>query len=97
MAKSGKGYLNAGLPWIVNLILAIIPFTSWLLGGVTRIIRGHLVAGILQLIPPITLVFWILDIVGVATTNDLKFTHNKNENGCALGAAVFICLCLRRL
>lgn len=73
MAKKGKGYLNAGLPWIVNLILAIIPFTSWILGGVTRIFRGHLIAGILQFIPPITLVFWILDIVGVATTNDLKF------------------------
>lgn len=41
MAKSGKGYLNAGLPWIVNLILAIIPFTSWLLGGVTRIINEN--------------------------------------------------------
>ena len=73
MAKSGKGYLNAGLPWIVTLILAIIPFTSWLLGAVTRIIRGHVIAGILQLIPPITLIIWIMDIVGAVTTNDLKF------------------------
>ena len=73
MASSGKGYLNAGLGQIVDLILAIIPFTSWLLGAITRILRGHIVAGILQLIPPITLVFWILDIISVATNKDLTF------------------------
>jgi len=73
MAKKGKGYLNAGPPWIINLILAIIPVTSWFLGGITRILRGHLIAGILQLIPPITVIFWILDIIGVATTNNLQF------------------------
>ncbi len=59
---------------IVNLILAIIPFTSWLLGGITRIMRGHLIAGILQLVlPPVALVFWILDIVTVVTKQDLTF------------------------
>lgn len=73
MAQNGKGYLNAGLDDIVNLILAIIPFTSWILGAVTRISRGHLLAGILQLIPPITVVFWILDIITVATEKDLKY------------------------
>ena len=73
MANKGKGYLNAGLDDIVNLVLAIIPFTSWLLGAITRILRGHVIAGILQLIPPITLVFWIVDILHVATEKDLKF------------------------
>ncbi len=73
MANNAKGYLNAGLGDLVNLILAIIPFTSWLLGAITRIQRGHLLAGILQLIPPITLLFWILDIVSVATNKDLTF------------------------
>jgi len=68
-----KGYLNYGFSDIVNLILAIIPFTSWILGAVTRIMRGKLVPGILQLIPPITLVFWILDIISVATKKDLTF------------------------
>lgn len=68
-----KGYLNQGFEQIVNLILAIIPFTSWLLGAVTRIQRGHVVAGVLQLIPPVTLVFWIVDILSVATNNDLTF------------------------
>ena len=50
MAKSGKGYLNLGLVWIINVILAIIPVTSWLLGGITRIMRGHWIMGILQLL-----------------------------------------------
>ena len=73
MANTAKGYLNAGLGDLVNLILAIIPFTSWILGAVTRIMRGHVIAGVLQLIPPITFVFWILDILGVATNHDLTF------------------------
>ena len=73
MAKAGKGYLNADLGHIVDIILAIIPFTSWLLGAITRIMRGHIIAGILQLIPPITLVFWILDIITVITKEDLTY------------------------
>ena len=73
MANAGKGYLNLGLNHIVNIILAIIPFTSWLLGGITRILRGHIIAGILQFIPPITLVFWILDIITVITKEDLTY------------------------
>ena len=73
MANSKKGYLNLGLSQIINLILAIIPFTSWLLGGVTRILRGQLIAGILQLIPPITVIFWVIDIITVITDGDLTF------------------------
>lgn len=71
MAKGGKGYLGLD-NWVVNLILAIIPFTSWLLGGITRILRGHIIAGILQLIIPImTFIFWITDIIGMVTKKDL--------------------------
>ena len=73
MAGSKKGYLDQGFDDIVNLVLAIIPFTSWILGGLTRIMRGHVIAGILQLIPPITIVFWILDILSVAQNKDLTF------------------------
>ena len=73
MAATGKGYLNNNFDHLINLILAIIPFTSWLLGAVTRIQRGQLVAGILQLIPPITLIFWVLDIITVATEGDLRY------------------------
>ena len=73
MAKSGKGYLGLD-NWVLNVILAIIPFTSWLLGAITRILRGHVIAGILQLIiPPVILFFWITDIIGVLTKKDLWF------------------------
>lgn len=70
MAKHGRGYLGLD-NWVVNLILAIIPVTSWILGAITRIQRGHVIAGILQLIPPITLFFWITDIIGIITKKDL--------------------------
>ena len=67
------GYLNQKFDKIVNLILAIIPVTSWLLGGITRIMRGHLVSGLLQLLlPPVAFVFWIVDILHVATEGDIK-------------------------
>lgn len=68
-----KGYLNYGFSDIVNLVLAIIPFTSWVLGAITRIMRGHVIAGVLQLIPPITVIFWIVDILTFAQDKDLTF------------------------
>lgn len=68
----GKGYLGID-NWLVTLVLAIIPFTSWLLGAITRILRGHIIAGILQLIPPITFFFWVTDIIGAITKKDLWF------------------------
>jgi hypothetical protein len=72
MAKAGKGYLNLGLAKIITLILAIIPFTSWLLGGITRIQRGHWIAGLLQLLTGIgTIIFWVIDIYTVITKDDL--------------------------
>ena len=70
MAKHSRGYLGID-NWVVNLILAIIPITSWILGAITRIQRGHVIAGILQLIPPIALFFWITDIIGFITKKDL--------------------------
>ena len=70
MAKQ-KGYL--GISGILGIILAIIPVTSWILGGITRIKRGKVLAGVLQLIPPITLVFWVLDIITMITKDDLVY------------------------
>lgn len=71
MANKGKGYLNLGLGHVVDIILAIIPFTSWLLGGITRIMRGHIISGILQLITPLAVVLWIVDIITVIGKHDL--------------------------
>ena len=59
MAKKSDYF---GLGYIVSLILAIIPVTSWLLGAVTRFTEGKIIAGILRLLLGWN-VIWILDIV----------------------------------
>lgn len=61
MAKaSSRDYF--GLSWIVSLILAIIPVTSWIFGAVTRFQEGKWVAGLIRLIFGFTIV-WVLDLV----------------------------------
>ncbi len=72
MAKYGRGYLNLGLPWIINIILAIIPVTSWILGGITRIIRGHWIMGLLQLLLIGEIVFFFVDLVTVIISKDRR-------------------------
>ena len=51
-----------GLSYIVSLILAIIPITSWVLGWLTRFSEGKIVAGILRLLLGWNLI-WICDII----------------------------------
>ena len=59
MAKS-KDYF--GLSWIVSLILAIIPFTSWICGALTRLQEGKILAALIRLIFGFTIV-WVLDLI----------------------------------
>ncbi len=54
-----------GLSWIVSLILAIIPVTSWVCGFVTRFMEGKIVAGLIRLIFGWNII-WILDIIFMA-------------------------------
>jgi len=61
MAKSG-GYLNAGWSYVVNLILAIIPVTSWILGAITAIMEGRIVAGILRILLGWGII-WLIDLI----------------------------------
>ena len=51
-----------GLSYIVSVILAIIPVTSWVCGFVTRFREGKIVAGLIRLIFGWNII-WILDIV----------------------------------
>lgn len=51
-----------GLSWIISLILAIIPFTSWICGAITRFTEGKFVAGLLRLLLGWSII-WILDLV----------------------------------
>lgn len=59
MAKKSDYF---GLEWIVSLILAIIPFTSWICGAITRLQEKKYVAFIIRLIGGFTVV-WILDLI----------------------------------
>lgn len=59
MAKKSDYF---GLSWVVSLILAIIPFTSWICGAITRISEGKIVAGIIRLFLGFNII-WICDLV----------------------------------
>ncbi len=60
MAKGKSDYF--GLSYIVSLILAIIPFTSWLLGALTRFSEGKIIAGIIRLIG-LGFILWVVDLI----------------------------------
>lgn len=59
MAKKSDYF---GLGRLLSIILAIIPFTSWLCGAITRFSEGKIVAGLLRLFLGWNII-WILDIV----------------------------------
>lgn len=59
MAGKNKDYF--GLGRIVSIILAIIPFTAWLLGIITRISEGKIVAGIIRIF--CGWFIWLCDLV----------------------------------
>ena len=69
MAKKGKDYF--GQPWLISVILAIIPITSWILGALTRFQEGKPIAGIIRLILLGWNVLWILDIICVIFTGKI--------------------------
>lgn len=60
MAAAKKDYF--GLTWIVSLILAIIPVTSWLCGAITRFSEGKIIAGILRLLLGWGII-WLIDLI----------------------------------
>lgn len=59
MAKKSDYF---GLGYLVSLILAIIPVTSWICGALTRFQEGKIVAGLVRLIFGFNIV-WICDLV----------------------------------
>ncbi len=62
MAKKSDYF---GLSYIVSLILAIIPFTAWICGVITRFSEGKIVAGIIRIFGG--WLVWILDLVFMIT------------------------------
>lgn len=67
--KSTKRYF--GLGWLVSLILAIIPVTSVVCGIVTRVMRGHVLGAILNLI--LCPIFYVVDLVTMIVARDIVF------------------------
>ena len=59
MAKKSDYF---GLSWIVSLILAIIPVTSWVCGFITRFQEGKIVAGIIRVFCGFWIV-WLIDLI----------------------------------
>ena len=60
MAKKKSGDYF-GLGYIVSLILAIIPFTAWLFGVVTRFKEGKIIAGVIRIFGG--WLIWVLDLI----------------------------------
>ena len=66
MAKKSDYF---GLGYVVSLILAIIPFTAWILGVVTRFKEGKIVAGIIRIFGG--WLIWVLDLVFMITRKSI--------------------------
>ena len=72
MAKAKRQKAYFGLPWIVSVILAIIPFTCWLLGILTCIERKKWLGAILRALGMLFGILWICDIVTMLVSKDIK-------------------------
>lgn len=51
-----------GLSYLISVILAIIPVTSWICGAITRFGEGKIIAGILRLVLGWNII-WIVDLI----------------------------------
>lgn len=67
--KKGSSRDYFGLGYLVSLILAIIPFTAWLFGVVTRFKEGKLVAGIIRIFGG--WLIWVLDLFCMITKHSI--------------------------
>ena len=68
-AKAQKDYL--GLDRVVSIILAIIPFTAWILGIITRAKEGKWIATIIRVVPFFGLLIWVVDLVMMVTNGSI--------------------------
>ena len=64
----GKKSDYFGLGYIVSVILAIIPVTSWICGAITRFLEGKILAGLIRIIFGFTIV-WIIDLILMIISN----------------------------
>lgn len=76
MANNSLTKTYEDLPKIVKILLQLI--LGAIVGGIYRIIRytetkntTTLIVGILAIIPPISFIFWVLDLVTEITSNQI--------------------------
>lgn len=67
MAKAKKDYF--GLDSTVSLILAIIPFTAWILGALTRFKEGNFLAALIRVLGG--LLIWVVDLYMMITKGSI--------------------------
>lgn len=67
MAKAKKDYF--GLDSTVSLILAIIPFTAWILGALTRFKEGNFLAALIRVFGG--LLIWVVDLYMMITKGSI--------------------------
>ncbi len=53
-----------GMGYLISVILAIIPITSWILGFMTRFLEGKIIAGIVRVFFGFNII-WICDIISM--------------------------------
>lgn len=70
-AKTNKAYFKQ--PFIISLILAIIPLTNVILGIVHRLQKGKLLLAVLNFF--LSPIFYVVDLVSVILNNDLKYLN----------------------
>ncbi len=68
MAKTAGKSDYFGLGRIVSIILAVIPFTAWILGAITRLSEGKYVAGLIRLFFG-GFIVWLVDLVLIIKDN----------------------------
>lgn len=68
MASGKSDYF--GLGYIVSLILAIIPITSFICGFITRLMEGKIVAALLRLLLGWNII-WIVDAILMAISKHI--------------------------
>lgn len=68
MAKKSKDYF--GLPWIISIILAIIPITNIIFGLIIRIKKGNVLGVILNII--LCPLFWLLDLITIIVSKKVS-------------------------
>lgn len=69
MAKTKNQRAYLGLDWIISILLAIFPPTNVVLGVVTRVQRGKIVAAIFNLL--LAPFFYIVDLLTIIFSKDL--------------------------